>query len=149
MEQRLDDLYPVGYNGNMTGDELNPADGEDGDPPPPDKIVVRVLELSTGRSPFAEWFKSIKDTATRIRIQNRLARVRTGNPGDTKAVGGEVFELRLDFGPGYRIYFARAGDAVVVLLAGGNKHTQQADISRAIDIWKANKDNAERYLRGL
>ena len=130
----------------MNDGDLYAVDIDELLPLPTDKIAVKVLELSTGRSPFADWFKTIKDATTRVRIENRLARVRAGNFGDTKHVGGDVFELRLDFGPGYRVYFARLGDSVVVLLAGGDKSTQQADINRAIEFWKGNKNNAERYL---
>jgi putative addiction module killer protein len=103
--------------------------------------------LLNGKCPFEVWYNSIKDRSTRLRIEARLARVRAGNFGDFKSVGGEVFEFRLDFGPGYRIYFARIDNVVVVLVVGGDKSAQQRDIKRAIELWKEHKDDAERYQR--
>ena len=99
-------------------------------------VAVKKLILDNGHSPFDDWVRSIKDTSTRARIQRRLERIGTGNLGDAKPVGGEVFELRLDFGPGYRIYFGRVGATLVVLIGGGDKSTQQRDIDRAIKLWE-------------
>ncbi len=110
-------------------------------------IGLRLLTLPSNRSPFEDWYRRIKDGTTRDRIGARLRRVRTGNFGDCKPVGGEVYELRLDFGPGYRIYFTRVGETIVVLLAGGDKSTQQNDINRAIELWKEYKNDAQRFQR--
>lgn len=71
------------------------------------------------------------DRAARARVQTRLARVAVGNLGDFKPVGDGVLEMRIDWGPGYRIYFSRDGEVVVLLLCGGDKRTQQKDIERA------------------
>ena len=80
---------------------------------------------------FATWFGGIKDKTTRSRIVARIERVQLGNFGDARSVGGGVSELRMAFGPGYRIYFAQAGDTVILLLCGGDKASQVRDIARA------------------
>jgi len=80
---------------------------------------------------FAEWRAGLRDTVARKRIGARIDRLAFGNFGDAKAVGDKLFELRLDFGPGYRIYFVRDGDTVVILLCGGDKSSQQRDIDKA------------------
>ena len=85
--------------------------------------------------PFSEWFDNLGDIKAQQRIDSRLARVRLGNFGDAKPVGGGLHELRLDFGPGYRIYFGQEGRTVVVLLCGGDKSSQQRDIERAKLFW--------------
>ena len=108
---------------------------------------LKVLETEGGRCPFEEWYRGLKDKQTRIRVLARLTRVQTGNMGDCKPVGQEVFELRLDFGPGYRIYFARHRDVVIVLLAGGDKRAQQKDIDAARSLWESNKHAVERFQR--
>lgn len=110
-----------------------------------DAITLKMLTLPSMRCPFEDWYKAFKDAPTRQRIRARLNRLATGNFGDFKPVGGEVYEIRLDFGPGYRIYFARLGETFVVLLVGGDKSTQQKDIDRAIEMWKEHKNDAERF----
>lgn len=80
---------------------------------------------------FARWHAGIRDLRTRIAIARRIDRIATGALGDVKTVGGQVSELRVDIGPGYRLYFTMRGGIVVVLLAGGDKRTQDADIRRA------------------
>lgn len=89
---------------------------------------------------FKGWRTSLKDRQAILRINARLERVAQGNLGDVKSVGSGVSELRIDYGPGYRVYFMKSGSLVIVLLAGGDKSTQTADIKRAIEIandWKA------------
>ncbi len=110
-----------------------------------DTVVLKMLTLPSNRCPFEDWYRGFRDAPTRQRIRARLNRLMTRNFGDFKPVGGEVYEIRLDFGPGYRIYFARVGDILVVLLGGGDKSTQQKDIDRAIDMWKEHKNDAERF----
>lgn len=88
-----------------------------------------------GGVPFREWLDGLKDQRAKAKIDARLLRVRCGNFGDAKPVGDGVHELRVDVGPGYRIYFAPAGEQVVVLLAGGTKRTQSADIRTARRFW--------------
>ncbi len=83
---------------------------------------------------FAEWFAGLRDRQARVRIDVRIRRLSLGNPGDVKPVGGGVSELRIDYGPGYRVYFTQQGQAVVVLLAGGDKSTQASDIALAVDL---------------
>jgi putative addiction module killer protein len=80
---------------------------------------------------FALWFAGLKDRAVRGRITARIERLQLGNPGDVKPVGDGLSELRLDFGPGYRLYFTRRGERLILLLCGGTKRTQPGDISRA------------------
>ena len=83
---------------------------------------------------FADWFAGLRDRAARARITVRIRRLSLGNPGDVKPVGGGVSEMRIDYGPGYRVYFVRRGDTVVVLLCGGDKRNQDRDISRALEL---------------
>jgi putative addiction module killer protein len=97
--------------------------------------LVRLYINDAGESPFEEWFDRLSDPRAQQRILARIARLRTGNPGDWKAVGEGVHELRIDHGPGYRIYFGQEGPTLVILLAGGAKSTQQRDIERAKRYW--------------
>ncbi len=108
---------------------------------------VTVLTLDDGKCPFAEWFLSLKDLRTRLRISARITRLQSGNLGDVRSVGESVSELKMDFGPGYRIYFAVSGQTVIVLLAGGDKSTQNKDIQAAQRLWKENRDAIERFRR--
>jgi putative addiction module killer protein len=85
-----------------------------------------------GRDLFGEWLDSLADAHARARIEVRLGRLERGLFGDCKAVGQGVMELRIDWGPGYRVYFCRDGDAIVILLCGGDKRTQARDIGDAI-----------------
>ena len=85
---------------------------------------------------YREWFGRLRDHEAKARIDVRIRRLSMGNAGDAKSVGSGVSELRIDHGPGYRVYFSRKGKAIIVLLCGGDKRTQQADIERAIEIAK-------------
>jgi putative addiction module killer protein len=80
---------------------------------------------------YAEWFENLRDRAAKTRIDMRIRRLSIGNPGDSKPVGEGVSELRVDHGPGYRIYFIQKGNVYVVLLAGGDKSSQDKDIRNA------------------
>ena len=91
-----------------------------------------------GRSPFAEWFSSL-DAVTAARVDRYIRRIEAGHFGAAKSLRDGVFELRLDFGPGYRVYFGRDGKAIIVLLGGGSKRRQSADIAAAIERWKRYK----------
>jgi len=91
-------------------------------------IDIRQTEV------FAAWFRNLRDRRARARIQVRIDRLSLGNPGDAKVVGEGVLELRIDYGPGYRVYFVWRGDTVIVLLAGGDKRTQARDISTALRL---------------
>ena len=83
---------------------------------------------------FAAWFENLRDRQARSRIDVRIRRMSIGNPGDVEPVGEGLSELRVDYGPGYRVYFVRRGPALVILLAGGDKRTQNRDIRRAIEL---------------
>jgi putative addiction module killer protein len=80
---------------------------------------------------FAQWLDELRDIRARARVQARIQRLAAGNPGDVKPVGEGVSEMRIDYGPGYRVYFTRRGNEVVILLAGGDKSTQDTDIKIA------------------
>jgi putative addiction module killer protein len=80
---------------------------------------------------FIRWANSIKDSQTIFRIYERIKRLCDGNPGDTKSIGGGLFELRINFGPGYRIYFKDTGNEIIFLLCGGDKSSQKKDIQKA------------------
>lgn len=93
-------------------------------------IEVRTTEV------FDKWFISLKDRMAKARIQARIDRVEMGNIGDVSPVGEGVSELRIFYGPGYRVYFVKQNSAVVILLSGGDKSSQQADIAKAKEIAK-------------
>jgi putative addiction module killer protein len=97
--------------------------------------AVEVLKSTT----FDAWFSSLRDREAKVRIGARIDRLALGNPGDVKSLVSGISELRIDYGPGYRVYFTRRAAIVAVLLCGGDKRTQAADIKRAIEIardWK-------------
>jgi len=83
---------------------------------------------------FTDWFAALRDREARARVTVRIRRLSLGNPGDVKPVGGGVSEMRIDYGPGYRVYFVRRGDVIAILLCGGDKRTQDRDIARAIEL---------------
>jgi putative addiction module killer protein len=83
---------------------------------------------------FAAWFAGLRDGKARARIDVRIRRLSLGNPGDVKPVGGGISEIRIDYGPGYRVYFVHRGPALVILLAGGDKRTQDRDIAKALRL---------------
>jgi putative addiction module killer protein len=83
---------------------------------------------------FTSWLNSLKDGVTRIRLARRLDKAQRGNLGDVKAVGEGVFEMREHFGPGWRLYYVQQGQTLIVILAGGDKSTQSADIAKAIKL---------------
>ena len=100
-------------------------------------VQLEILLYREGRStPFLEWLRSLKNGRAAGIVRARLNRIRLGNFGDCKSVGGGVHELRIDFGPGYRVYYGREGSLVVVLLCGGNKRTQARDIVTAQAYWR-------------
>ncbi len=103
-------MYPLDYNDVM--------------------IEVRQTEV------YARWFRRVRDRQARVRIDSRIRRLSLGNPGDVRPVGEGVSEIRIDYGPGYRVYFVQRGQALVVLLAGGDKDSQDRDIRRALDLAK-------------
>ena len=98
-----------------------------------------MFELVSTRT-FDAWIETLRDRQARQRIAARLTRLQAGNPGDVKALGDGISELRIDYGPGYRIYFTRRGPLIVLLLCGGDKSTQAKDIWKAIAAAKDWKD---------
>jgi putative addiction module killer protein len=89
-----------------------------------------------GCDPVQDWMDALRDMRARVAILRRIERVRLGNLGDHKFCRDGVWELRVDTGPGYRVYYAQAGETLVLLLCGGDKRTQSADIGRAADYWQ-------------
>ena len=102
----------------------------------PERYDIREYLTQDGRCPFQEWLTQLRDRRARARIRTRLDRVALGHLGDCKAVGEGVQELRIFYGPGYRVYFALDGDTVVLLLCGGTKATQSRDIQTARTYWR-------------
>jgi len=94
--------------------------------------MIEVRQTKT----FASWLNGLRDTTARLRIATRIARLEEGNPGDVKPVGEGVSEMRINYGPGYRVYFVRSGRVVVILLCGGDKSTQAKDITKAKQMAK-------------
>jgi putative addiction module killer protein len=101
-------MYPLGYNISM--------------------IEVRQTDK------YSEWFAALRDNQARARFNARIRRLSLGNPGDVKPVGEGVSEVRIDYGPGYRVCFTQRGRKVVILLAGGDKRTQERDIQTALEF---------------
>lgn len=100
---------------------------------------LRIYVDSDGRAPFEAWLERLRDVRTRAVIRGRLARLEAGAMGDCKPLRDGVQELRIDYGPGYRVYLSRQGPVLVLLLCGSDKRTQAATITRAIEYlndWK-------------
>jgi len=97
--------------------------------------AIVAFRAKDGAVPFETWLDDLNDKQVVARVLARLARVRQGNLGDCKSVGEGVSELRVDYGPGYRIYFGQRGHTIVVLLCGGDKRTQARDIRLAKQYW--------------
>jgi putative addiction module killer protein len=97
---------------------------------------VRAYQTCEGGIPFNEWLDDVGDRKAVARILARLARARQGNLGGCKGVGEGVAELRVDYGPGYRVYFGQKGQTLIILLCGGDKRTQERDIQRAKQYWQ-------------
>jgi putative addiction module killer protein len=101
-------LYPPGYN----------------------IVVIEIRQTET----YVNWFAGLRDRQARARINIRIRRLSLGNPGDVRSVGEGVSEMRINYGPGYRVYFVQHGQQVVILLAGGDKRTQGRDIQAALAL---------------
>ncbi len=112
-------------------------------------IRVRVLVDDSNNAPFDVWYASITDKKARQAVASRIRRVREGNFGDHHGVGGGVSELRIHLSPGYRIYFGRHRNELVILLGGGQKRDQDKDIEEAISLWERYRDEIERYSRDV
>jgi putative addiction module killer protein len=101
-------------------------------------IAIREYIDLNGRSPYAKWFNRLNASAA-AKVATALVRMEQGNFSNSKGIGEGVFECRIDFGPGYRIYFGKDGDTFVILLGGGTKKRQQKDIVSAKILWKEYK----------
>src|SRR5713226_1575824 len=97
-------------------------------------LEIRYYVASGGHQPFAEWFADL-DPAARAKVARSLVRMEQGNLSNVKSIGEGVLEYRIDFGPGYRVYFGRDGEVLVILLTGGTKKRQQRNITAAIEFW--------------
>ncbi len=102
-------------------------------------FTLEYYITEAGKIPFKEWLESLKDVHARAKIRVALDRLRLGNFGHARSIGEGVYELKIDYGPGYRVYYAFTGKTVVLLLYGGDKASQNKDIVRAKDYWKAFK----------
>ena len=109
---------------------------------------IKKLELQNGLVPFDEWFDSLRDKKMQAAVDARLTRVRAGNFGDFKSVGDGVFEIRISFGPGLRVYYGLHRSQIVVLLGGGDKRSQARDIRRAQQLWQQFTKYASKKLQG-
>lgn len=104
--------------------------------------TIQKYVTDTGLCPFERWFETL-DPQTQVRIDVRLDRLSLGNFGDCKSLGKGIYELRLFFGPGYRVYYGLVGQQIVLLLCGGSKKGQRKDISTARKFWAAYLDERE------
>ena len=112
-------------------------------------LTLREVVTESGREPFSEWIASVRDLAARLRILARLDRVgQSGNFGDhRKHIAGATSELRIDYGPGYRVYYVLQGNTLVLLIIGGVKDSQQSDILKAAALWEECKNDVEGFSR--
>ena len=102
--------------------------------------MIRVEEYITeeGKSPFADWFDEL-DAQAANKVNTYLTRIAGGNTSNLKSIKGALGEVRIDWGPGYRVYAGKDGDALIILLGGGTKQRQQKDIDRAVELWEEYK----------
>lgn len=98
--------------------------------------MIEIRQTET----YKKWFAALKDRNARMRIDVRIRRMSLGNPGDVKPVGEGVSELRIDYGPGYRVYFVQRGEVLIILLCGGDKSTQSGDIQKAHQLARSVKE---------
>jgi len=130
--------------------------GKPPDEPAPDATIasedkpaldVRVLRRESGEIPYLDWFRSLRDAGAKTRVAARIARLRlTGNFGDHRErISGAVSELRIDYGPGYRVYYVQNGNTLILLIVGGVKDGQQSDIQKAVALWEECKDDNDRF----
>ena len=116
------------------------------------KLEINAYRTSSGKEPFADWLDSIRDKTTQSRIKKRMDRVENGNMGDYIGIGTNLYELRLDFGPGYRIYFSiyvnKSGSTTLLILCAGDKSSQTSDIERAKEYLLDAKQRYEEYNEG-
>ena len=112
-------------------------------------VTVEVYETTDGNAPFIQWLRNLKDIRARAIIRTRINRIRVGNWGLRRSLGDGVWELKVDFGPGYRVYYGHENQQIVLLLVGGDKRSQARDIEKAKEYWndfKAFKRSRESAL---
>jgi len=97
---------------------------------------IQLYQDANGNYPFDDWLDCLRDRTARVKIQARLARLSLGNFGDSKFIGDGVYELRINYGGGYRIYFGQVGSSIILLLCGGDKSSQARDIQTAKVYWR-------------
>lgn len=105
-------------------------------------IELLAYQKEIGKVPLYDWLNSLDKTTFRI-VMTRLARIRVGNLGDCSPIGDGIWEFRIDFGPGYRIYYAKLANQLVILFIGGNKRSQSRDINKAKEYWLDYKENPD------
>jgi len=108
---------------------------------------LRRYRTAAGDEPLTQWLSALPDRQARARILARLERLEVGNLGDARFLRDGVSELRIDWGPGYRVYFGRNGENTIVLLCGGDKRRQNADIQRAVELWQEYESRKRRDPR--
>lgn len=101
-------------------------------------VVIREFVDANGTNSYANWFNELNAEAA-AKVTASLTRIELGNFSNTKSISGGVYELRIDFGPGYRVYFGKDGEKIIILLGGGTKKKQNADIKKAHELWKEYK----------
>lgn len=111
-------MYPLRYNKAMI------------------EIDIEIYETITGKRPFEEWLKDLREICTRAKILTRIDRLKTGNFGDCKTLQDGVCELRIHYGPGIRIYYGKIGTKLILLLCGGDKSSQEKDVAKAKEYFK-------------
>lgn len=111
-----------------------------------DSTTIRQYQTADGHTPVAEWLAGLRDRRAVQAIAARLVRMQAGNRGDWKALGAGVFELRMNVGPGYRVYCGQDVATLVLLLCAGNKRTQSKDIDHARDYWKDYQSRRQRSV---
>lgn len=98
-------------------------------------MKIKLYVQADGKIPYEKWFKKLKDRNAKAKIAARLDRVLLGNLGEWNTIGEGMYEMKINYGPGYRVYFGREGNELILLLCGGDKSTQQRDINKAKEYW--------------
>lgn len=111
------------------------------------EYTIEVYETNTGKRPFNDWLIDLADSQSRYIIKSRLARVRVGNLGDCEPVGNGVYELKIDYGSGFRLYFSKTGKTIILLLCAGTKRTQEKDIKKAKEYLADYKMRGPKYAK--
>ena len=109
------------------------------------EIEIEIYETPNGKRPFERWFKEIQEIRCRAQVRFRLERLKVGNFGDCKTIGEGVQELRIHYGPGFRIYYSKIGNTIILLLCGGEKKSQTTDINRAKEYLKEYQSREKDY----